>query len=62
MAQYERLGGITAFLTQYLEECLTHGNALAPLEREATVASEKIYAARSTYSRNVRALEGTEQT
>ena len=33
--QYERLGGITPFLRQYLLECLTIGYANAPMELEA---------------------------
>jgi hypothetical protein len=35
VAQYEKLGGITPFFTQYLSECLHHGYAGAPLEKEA---------------------------
>jgi hypothetical protein len=34
-AQYERLGGILPFLRQYLSECLTIGDANAPMELEA---------------------------
>ena len=34
-AQYERLGGIEAFLQQYLTECLTSGYEHSPLERDA---------------------------
>ena len=34
-AQYERFGGIHAFLRQYLQECLTVGYPAAPLEQEA---------------------------
>lgn len=33
--QYERLGGFRPFLARYLEECLQHGYAAAPLEYEA---------------------------
>jgi len=33
--QYERLGGFTAFLRQYLQECLSIGYPDAPLEQEA---------------------------
>src|SRR5262249_39499956 len=33
--QYERLGGIEAFLRQYLQECLTLGYPEAPMEQEA---------------------------
>jgi hypothetical protein len=36
-AQYERFGGIEAFLRQYLMECLTVGYAVSPLEQEATI-------------------------
>jgi hypothetical protein len=42
VAQYERLGGITAFLTQYLQECITYGYAMSPLEREAAAVSARI--------------------
>ena len=34
-AQYERLGGLAAFLIRYMRECLEHGYANAPMEREA---------------------------
>ena len=34
-AQYERLGGMHAFISQYLWECNTIGYPLAPLEQEA---------------------------
>lgn len=33
--QYERLGGIEAFLRQYLLECVTVGYPAAPMEQEA---------------------------
>ena len=33
--QYERLGSIAAFLSQYLEQCVTIGYPAAPLEQEA---------------------------
>ena len=33
--QYERMGGIEPFLTQYLEECFTLGYPFGPLEQEA---------------------------
>jgi hypothetical protein len=33
--QYERLGGLEAFLRQYLHECLTIGYPEAPMEQEA---------------------------
>ena len=35
VAQYERLGGFSPFLTQYLEECINPGYPLGPLEQEA---------------------------
>lgn len=38
-AQSERLGGLRPFLHRYLAECLAHGYAEAPLEREARAAS-----------------------
>lgn len=34
-AQYERLGGIRAFLEKYLAECAEHGYAFSPMEIEA---------------------------
>lgn len=34
-AQYERLGSLSAFLRQYLRECLEVGYPAAPLEQEA---------------------------
>jgi hypothetical protein len=33
--QYERLGGFTPFLQQYLHECITIGYPAAPMEQEA---------------------------
>jgi len=40
-SQYERLGGITPFLRQYLSECLNGGYTDSPLEQEAVrVAGE----------------------
>lgn len=39
VAQYERLGGIGAFMRCYLYECLTCGYAKADLEREARLRS-----------------------
>ena len=33
--QYERLGGVAEFLTQYLQQCITIGYPEAPLEQEA---------------------------
>ncbi len=40
--QYERLGGIRPFLTQYIRECLQHGYTSAPLELEATQRAREI--------------------
>lgn len=34
-AQYERLGGVSAFLRQYIHECLEVGYPASPLEQEA---------------------------
>jgi hypothetical protein len=39
-AQYERLGGFTPFLRQYLAECLEVGYLNSPLEREAISRSD----------------------
>lgn len=33
--QYEQLGGITQFLNKYLNEVLTYGYSLAPMEKDA---------------------------
>ncbi len=41
-AQYERLGGIEAFLRQYLFECLTIGYPEAPMEQEAIAAVSQL--------------------
>jgi len=41
-AQYERLGGIGAFLKAFLKECLTVGHASSPLEREAVTRAKEI--------------------
>ncbi len=41
-AQYERLGGIRPFLSQYVRECLCDGYALAGLEREACAAARRL--------------------
>jgi hypothetical protein len=41
-AQYERLGGIVVFLTQYLTECLTVGYHNSPMEQEAIRMSVEI--------------------
>jgi hypothetical protein len=40
--QYERLGGITAFLRQYLSECLTIGYPAAPMEQEAILRANSL--------------------
>jgi hypothetical protein len=42
--QYERFGSIAAFLRQYLSECVTIGYPAAPLEQEAIIRSEKLFA------------------
>jgi hypothetical protein len=39
-AQYERWGSVSAFLRQYLHECLTIGYPEAPMEQEAILTSE----------------------
>ena len=44
VAQYERLGGILAFLRKYLFECLTMGYAAAPLELEAIAVAARVCA------------------
>lgn len=33
--QYERLGGISNFMNQYIKECIIHGYNGSPLEKEA---------------------------
>lgn len=43
-SQYERLGGLDAFLRQYLLECNDVGYPHGPLEREACTRSEKLCA------------------
>jgi hypothetical protein len=43
-AQYERYGGIAAFLNQYLVECLTVGYHQSPLEREAVNLTRQMMA------------------
>jgi hypothetical protein len=48
-AQYERLGGFTSFLSQYLFEFLTVGYPAAPLEQEAMLRAADILG--SAYSR-----------
>lgn len=40
VAQYERLGGFHAFLSQYLRECISPGYPLGDLELEAKRAEE----------------------
>jgi hypothetical protein len=40
--QFERLGGISAFLQKYLMECLTIGYANTPLELEAAEVSARV--------------------
>jgi hypothetical protein len=47
IAQYERLGGFTPFLRQYLIECLTVGYENSPLEREAVTVSAGIFSSNS---------------
>ena len=42
-AQYERLGGVTPFLRQYLLECLTVGYENSSLEQEAVTVSAGIF-------------------
>jgi hypothetical protein len=41
-AQYERLGGIDAFLRSYLGECMTIGYANSSMENEARIASSRL--------------------
>ncbi len=41
-AQYERLGGFTQFLQQYLFECLTIGHPAAPMEQEAIAVAKRV--------------------
>ena len=41
-AQYERLGGIEAFLRKYLYECITIGYPEAPMEQEAITTQQRI--------------------
>lgn len=40
--QYERLGGITEFLHQYLKECIYYGYDKSPLEMEAKTMETKL--------------------
>ncbi|MBC2710185.1 MAG: hypothetical protein HGJ94_04035 [Desulfosarcina sp.] len=42
IAQYEKLGGISPFLQQYLSECLDYGYDHAPLEKEAAGIANRI--------------------
>jgi hypothetical protein len=49
IAQYERLGGFTPFLRQYLIECLTVGYENSPLEREAVTVSAGIFSSNSEH-------------
>ena len=41
-AQYEKLGGIAAFLRRYLFECTTTGYRQAPMEKEAIAIAERV--------------------
>lgn len=41
-AQYERLGGISAFMRQYLIECLRDGYVTSALEQEADRVSREV--------------------
>ena len=45
VSQYERLGGISEFLQQYLQQCISIGYSQAPMEQEAIILSNKIVAA-----------------
>jgi hypothetical protein len=47
VAQYERHGGILAFLQKYLRECNEFGYPAAPMEQEAVAFAEKMYPQRS---------------
>jgi hypothetical protein len=40
--QYERLGGLQAFLKQYLHECITLGYPNAPMELEAITVTTRL--------------------
>jgi hypothetical protein len=44
VSQYERLGGISQFLQQYVTECLTDGYDGGPLESEARETTARICA------------------
>ncbi|MFT3990952.1 MAG: hypothetical protein QM680_06030 [Luteolibacter sp.] len=41
-SQYEKCGGISAFLLRYFEECLTDGYARSPMEQEADLKSKSL--------------------
>lgn len=41
-SQYERMGGIAAFLKQYLAECVQYGYPQAPMEQEAVLTAKQI--------------------
>jgi hypothetical protein len=41
-AQYERLGGILPFLSNYLLQCATVGYSAAPMEQEALTTGQKL--------------------
>jgi len=43
-AQYERLGGILPFLSQYLQQCATIGYSQAPMEGEAIEIATRVCA------------------
>lgn len=45
--QYERRGGVGAFLRQYLHECFTVGYPEAPMEQEAILKAESLRGAGS---------------
>ena len=42
VGQYERYGSVSAFLRDYLDECLTIGYPNGPLEREAIIRAREI--------------------
>lgn len=42
VGQYERLGSIDAFLSNYLKECIDPGYPLGPMEQEAILTARKI--------------------
>lgn len=42
VGQYERMGSIKAFLTDYLEESISPGYPLGPMEQEAVVVAARI--------------------